>query len=129
VGARQGDCEAVRGLRPSELAACVLWAGVKVGDFEPEKYRREIVENADFRGYDDGLRMTIDCTVERAVRPRQALLQQARTAGIIRYGLHREDTALPTCIAPLPTQSDRVHFIDGASRGYALAAMRLKAGG
>ena len=50
------------------LAACVLWAGVKVGDFEPEKYRREIVENADFRGYDDGLRMTIDCTVEQSDR-------------------------------------------------------------
>ncbi len=108
------------------LAACVLWAGVKVGDFEPEKYRREIVENADFRGYDDGLRMTIDCTVAQSERV-EAVLKRAREEGIARYGLHREDAALLTCIAPLPTQSDHVHFIDGASGGYTLAAMQLKA--
>jgi len=110
------------------LAACILWSGLKVGDFEPAKYRREIVENADFRGYDDGLRMTIDCTLAQSERI-EALLKQARADGIARYGLHREDSALLTCIAPLPTQSDHVHFIDGASGGYTLAAMQLKAGG
>ena len=110
------------------LAACVLWAGVKVGDFEPEKYRREIVDNADFRGYDDGLRMTIDCTVAQSERV-EAVLKRAREEGIARFGLHREDAALLTCIAPLPTRSDHVHFIDGASGGYTLAAMQLKAAG
>ena len=112
----------------SLLAAFVLWSGVKVGDFEPAKYRREIVENADFRGYDDGLRMTIDCTLAQSERVEE-LLKRARAEGIARYGLHREDAALLTCIAPLPTQSDHVHFIDGASGGYTLAAMQLKAGG
>jgi hypothetical protein len=56
-------------------------------------------------------------------------LKQAREQGIARYGLHREDEALMTCIAPLPSHSDHVHFIDGASGGYTLAAMQLKAGG
>ena len=62
------------------LAACVLRVGVKVGDFEPEKYRREIVENADFRGYDDGLRMTIDCSVERSDRLERCCNRRARPA-------------------------------------------------
>ena len=33
-----------------------------------------------------------------------------------------------TCIAPLPSHSDHVHFIDGAAGGYTLAALQLKAG-
>ncbi len=109
----------------SLMAACVLWTGVKVGDFEPARYRREIVANADFRGFDDGLRMTIDCTLAHADRI-EALLRQARANGIVRYGLVREDAALMTCIAPLPAQSDHVHFIDGATGGYTMAALQMK---
>ncbi len=110
------------------FAAMLFWTGMKVGGFEPERYRREMVANADFRGYDDGLRMTIDCTVEQSERI-EALLRQARDEGTARYGLHREEAALMTCIAPLPSHSDHVHFIDGAAGGYTLAAMQLKAGG
>jgi hypothetical protein len=110
----------------SFIAACVLWTNLKVGDFEPERYRREIAANADFKGFDDGLRMTIDCTVAQAERI-EALLRQARADGIVRYGLVREDAALLTCISPLPAQSDHVHFIDGASGGYTLAALQMKA--
>jgi len=109
----------------SFIAACVLWTGLKVGDFEPERYRREIVANADFRGFDDGLRMTIDCTLAQADRI-EALLREARADGIVRYGLVREDAALMTCIAPLPAQSDHVHFIDGATGGYTMAALQMK---
>ncbi len=109
----------------SFFAALVLWTGVKVAGFDPAKYRRELVENADFRGYDDGLRMTLDCTQERSDRI-ERLLQEARTAGICRFGLHRESEALLTCIAPLPTRSDHVHFIDGATGGYSVAALQLK---
>jgi hypothetical protein len=110
------------------FAATLFWTGMKLGGFEPERYRREMVANADFRGYDDGLRMTIDCTVAQSERI-EALLRQARDEGTARYGLHREEAALMTCIAPLPSHSDHVHFIDGAAGGYTLAAMQLKAGG
>lgn len=110
------------------FAYVLLTTGIKVGGFDPARYRREIVENADFRGYDDGLRMTIDCSVAQADRI-EALLREAREQGIARHGLHREEAALMTCIAPLPSHSDHVHFIDGATGGYTLAATQLKAGG
>ena len=35
---------------------------IKVGGFVPKVYTRQVVENSDFRKYDDGLRMILDCT-------------------------------------------------------------------
>ena len=38
--------------------------GIKVGNFVPKTYVQQVVENSDFRKYDDGLRMILDCTPE-----------------------------------------------------------------
>ena len=56
----------------------VLRLGIRIGGFDPERYRREIVENADFRGYDDGLRMTVDCSAIRPTASRGAAAPRAR---------------------------------------------------
>jgi hypothetical protein len=108
------------------LAYAVLRTGIPVGGFNPKVYMREIVQNTDFRKYDDGLRMTIDCTPELADRI-EARLRRAEAAGIARFGLHRQKAALMTCFVPAPMRHDHVHFIDGAAGGYAAAARRLKA--
>jgi hypothetical protein len=114
------------------VLAITLWAyvvmrfGIKVGTFVPKTYVQQVVENSDFRKYDDGLRMILDCTVEleRALTQR---LAQAGSNGIVRYGLHRQDAAMMTCFTPSVMRSDHVHFIDGARGGYASAATALKA--
>jgi hypothetical protein len=54
-------------------------------------------------------------------------LTAAASAGIARYGLHRQDAAMMTCFTPAASRSDHVHFIDGARGGYASAATALKA--
>jgi hypothetical protein len=131
VQRRPGEWAWVRRFRLAAEALfvyIVLKAGIKIGNFEPDRYRSEVVANADFRGYDDGLRMTIDCSAAQADRI-EALLSEARERGVARHGLHREAEALMTCIAPVPSRSNHVHFIDGASGGYTLAALQLKAGG
>jgi hypothetical protein len=103
----------------------ILRLRIRVGGFVPETYLREAVENSDFRKFDDGLRMILDCPAELAdALERQ--LAQAAAAGIVRYGLHRQDAALMTCFTPSPMESDHVHFIDGAGGGYAAAASALK---
>src|SRR5882724_4757259 len=118
--------------RRTVVLAITLWAyvvmrfGIKVGNFVPKTYVQQVVENSDFRKYDDGLRMILDCTaeLERALTQR---LEAAAAAGIVRYGLHRQDAAMMTCFTPSVMRSDHVHFIDGARGGYASAATALKA--
>ena len=108
------------------FAYLVMRFGISVGGFVPKTYVQQVVENSDFRKYDDGLRMILDCTpeLERALTQR---LVQAASEGIARYGLHRQDAAMMTCFTPSALRSDHVHFIDGARGGYASAATALKA--
>jgi len=118
--------------RRSVVLAFSLWAyvimkfGITVGNFVPKRYLQQVVENSDFRKYDDGLRMILDCTPELA----DALarnLAEAAASGVVRYGLHRQDAAMMTCFTPSVMRADHVHFIDGARGGYASAATALKA--
>ncbi|WP_024506122.1 DUF3095 domain-containing protein [Bradyrhizobium sp. ARR65] len=104
----------------------VLRFGIKIGGFVPKLYMQQVVENSDFRKYDDGLRMVIDCTEDLAAALAQRLAAAA-AQGIVRYGLHRQDAAMMTCFTRKVTRSDHVHFIDGARGGYASAATALKA--
>jgi Protein of unknown function (DUF3095) len=108
------------------FAYLVMRFGISVGGFVPKTYVQQVVENSDFRKYDDGLRMILDCTpeLERALTQ---LLSAAASRGIVRYGLHRQDAAMMTCFTPSALRSDHVHFIDGARGGYASAATALKA--
>jgi hypothetical protein len=118
--------------RRGVVLAVTLWAyvvmrlGIKVGNFVPKNYVQQVVENSDFRKYDDGLRMILDCT-EELERALTALLAKAASERIVRYGLHRQDAAMMTCFTPSVMRSDHVHFIDGARGGYASAATALKA--
>lgn len=98
--------------------------GIARGGFVPGNYMRQLVENSDFRKYDDGLRMVIDCTPQVADSI-EARLAAAMTAGSIRYGVHRQDAALITCFTQ-SNKPDHFHFVDGARGGYASAASALK---
>ena len=108
------------------FAYVIMRFGIKVGGFVPATYTRQVVENSDFRKYDDGLRMILDCTAELESELSRRLAAAAGV-GILRYGLHRQDAAMMTCFTPSAMRADHVHFIDGARGGYATAATALKA--
>src|SRR5688572_11073288 len=101
---------------------------IKVGRFSPKKYAKELVENSDFRKFDDTLRMVIDCTPALADEIERTLTAAAAN-GTVRFGLHRQDKAMMTCFTPSPINTNHVHFIDGALGGYTVAAIALKSGG
>lgn len=104
----------------------IMRLGITVRGFVPRAYLTELVENSDFRKYDDGLRMVVDCAPELADALEQKLATAA-AAGVARYGVSRQQSAMVTCFTPSVTRSDHVHFIDGAGGGYASAALALKA--
>ncbi|MES2750722.1 MAG: DUF3095 domain-containing protein [Pseudomonadota bacterium] len=100
--------------------------GITAGGFVPQTYLRQVVENSDFRKYDDGLRMVLDCSPELA-DALEARLTAAAAAGTVRYGLYRQDAAMMTCFTLSASRPDHFHFVDGARGGYASAATALKA--
>ncbi|HVF63728.1 MAG TPA: DUF3095 domain-containing protein [Casimicrobiaceae bacterium] len=106
------------------IAWAMLRFRIGAGAFDPARYLAQVVENSDFRKFDDGLRMILDCAPSLADAIEARL---ERAAGAVRYGLHRQDAALMTCFVPSYTASDHVHFVDGARGGYATAAAALKA--
>jgi hypothetical protein len=99
--------------------------GITVGNFIPAKYTRELIDNSDFRKFDDSLRMVLDCTPALADEIEQHLAACA-AKGTVHYGTHRQRAAMMTCFTPSPTRSNHVHFIDGAMGGYAMAANAMK---
>ncbi|MGJ4915881.1 DUF3095 domain-containing protein [Bradyrhizobium sp. HKCCYLRH2060] len=104
----------------------VMRFNISIGGFVPDLYKQQVVENSDFRKYDDALRMILDCTDELA-QDLERRLGAAASRGIVRCGLHRQDAAMMTCFTPSAIRPDHVHFIDGARGGYASAATALKA--
>jgi hypothetical protein len=101
-------------------------AGTRLKTLDPARYRAETALNTDFRKFDDGLKLTVDCAAEVTARL-EAALEEAREGGVAHYGLHRQLSALMTCIVPSPFTPDHMHFVDGAAGGYARAAEMLKA--
>ena len=96
-----------------------LWAyvvmrfGIKVGNFVPKNYVQQVVENSDFRKYDDGLRMILDCT-EELERALAELLAKAASS---------EDRAL----RPAPAgrgDDDLLHAVGDAQRSRPLHRRR-----
>ncbi len=98
---------------------------LKLGNFDIRLYSRDLAQNTDFRKFDDALKMTVDLDAKQLAII-EAKLEQATRDGICHFGLHTQDEALVTCIVPSPMSRDHMHFVDGATGGYAEAASRLK---
>ena len=130
------EAHASRGLMPlakrkrqilfeTAIAWVLLKTKIKLGGFDPAHYQRTVGANADFRKFDDGLKMTIDCDAATVARLRSVL---EAAEGVVQFGLHEQDEAMMTCIVPSIMNDTHVHFIDGAAGGYTKAAMEIKAG-
>lgn len=99
---------------------------LKVKGFDARFYRRDVAQNSDFRKFDDGLKMTVDLSPAQSKQIEERL-EAASRSGVCMFGIHRQSSALMTCIVPSVLTRDHMHFVDGASGGYAMAASQLKA--
>jgi hypothetical protein len=87
-------------------------------------HKSDLVANADFRKFDDGLRMTLDCSADFADKL-EAKLSAAED--FANWGAFRQEAAQVTCFTPSITERGHVHFVDGAGGGYTMAAKAMKA--
>jgi len=107
------------------LAVLVFRHGVPPIGFDKRHYAESTPVHADYRKFDDLLRMVLDCTPEQ-VDAIDAALAARHAAGELCYGIHRADTALMTCLVEGLTDGRHIHFIDGGDGGYAVAAKQMK---
>lgn len=116
-----------KALFESFVAWFLIKTGLKIGGFDARRYRRVVGNNADFRKFEDGLKMTIDCDplIEERLR---SLLDRSEKDGIVRFGLYGQQEAMMTCIVPSILADDHMHFVDGATGGYTAAAQSIKTG-
>ena len=104
------------------LAYLVFRFKMRLGPFDAERYRREIVKNAvDFARSDDVLSLTFDCPVDR-IEMLESFLEDRAQRGELHYGLHESDHAVMTCLVACAIDNQHVHFIDGGDGGYTAAA-------
>jgi hypothetical protein len=125
---RQGRSLWLRRLHVTAIAAfiwLVFKTGIRIAGFDPARYRREMAVNTDFRKFDGSLMMTIDCSPD-VVNSLRDLLDTAVAEGTVRYGLHMQDEALITCVAPSVQTSAHMHFVDGSDGGYSSAAAQIR---
>jgi len=103
----------------------VFWLDLGPGGFDPHRYRRDVVINADYRKVSGMLRLILDCTPAQADDIERALCDMQRQ-GKLHFGTHRAREAIMTCVTPNVDNHEHVHFIDGGDGGLYLAARALK---
>lgn len=89
-----------------------------------DQYRELVFRTADYKKYDDTLRMIIAGTAAQRGQL-EAYLERRYRQSKLAYGLHVADRAIMTCLV-FERMGRQVHFVDGADGGYALAARALK---
>ena len=97
---------------------------LRAGPFDMATYVGDVAANADFRKFDDGLRLTLDCSEAFADALETRL---AAAVDFADYGTFRQAGAQVTCFVPSYRDRGHVHFVDGADGGYTMAATALKA--
>jgi hypothetical protein len=127
-GQREGpafEAHLKKARKHTQIGRLLMTLGTSAGGFDGRTYRREVLENTDFRKFDETLRMVLDLA-ESELEALHGYLEAQHRSGRLVFGMHRSKQALVTCFVR-SYGGDHVHFVDGANGGYALAAKELKA--
>jgi hypothetical protein len=112
------------------LGSLLQWAldrfDISAGGYPGRQYRVELRNNTDYQRFDDTLRILLDCS-EAQAEAIDAALKAYEQQGILKYGLHRSDSALMTCLVFNLHRGEHIHFVDGSNGGFTAAAKVMKA--
>jgi len=96
---------------------------LKTASLDMPQYQADLIDNADFRKFEDGLKATLDCSLAFA----DALEAKLAATPFVEWGVARQAGAQITCYSPFSFERGHLHFVDGAGGGYTMAAKDLKA--
>jgi hypothetical protein len=88
------------------------------------QYKDRLINNTDFRKFDENLRMVISGSLENR-RELCHYLHSLHSRNRIVYGVHPSPAAIITCVVS-DYDNNHIHFLDGSNGGYALAAKAMK---
>ncbi|MFU8788089.1 MAG: DUF3095 domain-containing protein [Methylobacter sp.] len=108
------------------LAVGIFRFKLPLFNFDASHYRNSLSFYSDYQKFDDLLRMVIDCSPAQ-IRQLRGYLEVCYREGELYYGLHESSDCLMTCYVQDTQDGGHIHFIDGGSGGYAMAARQLKA--
>lgn len=97
---------------------------VKTNNTNWGNYKRDFVQNADFRKFSDSLKLVVSGTVEQR-RKIRSFLEKHNEKGNVVFGLHASPAAMTTCFVT-NYKGQHIHFVDGTEGGYARASVELK---
>lgn len=97
---------------------------IKTSETNWGDYKQDFVQHADYRKFNDALRLVISGTVAQR-HELQHYLDQLYIEKRAAYGIHSSFSAITTCYVT-SYQKNHIHFIDGSDGGYAKAAQDLK---
>ncbi|MDH3859320.1 MAG: DUF3095 domain-containing protein, partial [Gammaproteobacteria bacterium] len=126
VGTRNRSLYALRIYLSSMIQFFLDRFDLSAGGYQGKQYRVELRDNTDYRRFDDTLRILLDCTAAQADAIDTMLALRAQR-GELKYGLHRSDSALMTCLVFNLDQGEHLHFVDGSDGGFTSAAKNMKA--
>jgi Protein of unknown function (DUF3095) len=96
----------------------------RTGHTDWGQYKHQLVENTDYKKFDDKLRQVLSGTIRQREELVAYLEKQLQIRNLV-YGLHTADSALITCLI-FNYNGAHVHLVDADNGGYAVAASQLK---
>jgi hypothetical protein len=87
-------------------------------------YKNIVRQNADYRKFDDMLRLLLSGDEKQRLSLR-SYLEEKHAQGKLAFGIYASPESLITCMV-LERGNRHCHFIDGSNGGYAMAAVELK---
>uniref|UniRef100_A0A7S1UVX3 Uncharacterized protein n=1 Tax=Grammatophora oceanica TaxID=210454 RepID=A0A7S1UVX3_9STRA len=101
------------------------WGLMKTWLFDSDAAKATLRTHADYRKFDDMLRLVVDCTPDQA-KAIEFVLQDRFNQGHLFYGIFSSTHAIMTCLVEGLGDGEHIHFMDGADGGYTLAGKALR---